>query len=518
MARHPSIDGGALSRACAIGLVVYATLLRLYFGAHVDLMPEETYYWNYSRHLAIGYLDHPPMVAWLIRCGTWVFGDSALGVRVGAVVCCAITSLFVYRTTKNLFGEASAVLALALAQMLPFFFVQGMLMTPDAPLTAAWAGSLYFLERALIGGRAGAWWWAGVCLGIGMLSKYTIGLLGLGALLFMLADPRSRHWLRRWEPYAAALLAFAIFSPVIVWNAEHHWASFAFQTARRLAGRPQFALHELIGASIVLLTPTGFVAAIRGLGSRRRDAGPQGAAARGRLRWIRFALLVPLAVFALFSLRRAVKLDWTGAPWVAALPLIAFEIVDAGKMAATGLRRWVRASCRPTILALCLIYPLGLYHLADGLPSIGYSRHMELLPVGWRELGRRIDRVAAHYRQDHGAEPLVVGMDRYVIASELAFYGSGRPDPVGDTTSGYLFGGMGLMYERWLPAARQQGRTLLLVSFDPQSLNAPPVRAAVGSLGPIVSGPLIRRGRFIRDYYYRFGYGYRSPEPRPSAR
>ena len=86
-------------------------------------------------------------------------------------------------------------------------------MTPDAPLTAAWAAALYFLERALIAERAEAWWGVGLCLGLGMLSKYTIGLLGLSAFLFMLLDARARQWLRRWQPYGAALLALAVFSP-----------------------------------------------------------------------------------------------------------------------------------------------------------------------------------------------------------------------------------------------------------------------------------------------------------------
>ena len=65
----------------AVGVVVCASALRLIYGAQVELMPEETYYWNYSRHLDIGYLDHPPMVGWLIGCGTAVFGDTEFGVR-----------------------------------------------------------------------------------------------------------------------------------------------------------------------------------------------------------------------------------------------------------------------------------------------------------------------------------------------------------------------------------------------------------------------------------------------------
>ena len=85
----------------AIGVVVVASALRLIYGAEVELMPEETYYWNYSRHLDIGYLDHPPMVAWLMALGTAAFGDTEFGVRVGALGCGVISALFAYRLTRE---------------------------------------------------------------------------------------------------------------------------------------------------------------------------------------------------------------------------------------------------------------------------------------------------------------------------------------------------------------------------------------------------------------------------------
>ena len=160
-----NVGSGAGWRAGALGLVAFALLLRLIYSGQVELLPEEAYYWNYSRHLDFGYLDHPPMVGWLIGAGTAAFGDTEFGVRIGALCCGVIASFFMYRLTRNLFGEPSGLAAVVLMQTLPFFFLAGMLMTPDAPLTAAWAAALYFLERALIAGRGEAWWGAGLCLG-----------------------------------------------------------------------------------------------------------------------------------------------------------------------------------------------------------------------------------------------------------------------------------------------------------------------------------------------------------------
>src|ERR1700761_3294455 len=111
-----------------MGLVVVAFLLRLIYDGHVELFPEESYYWNYAQHLDIGYLDHPPMVAWLIKLGTLIFGNTEFGIRLGAICCTALTAVFSYRLTRNLFGAASAVVAVLLLQVMPFFFMTGLIM------------------------------------------------------------------------------------------------------------------------------------------------------------------------------------------------------------------------------------------------------------------------------------------------------------------------------------------------------------------------------------------------------
>lgn len=263
------LAGGAVSmgnaarwRIATLGVFAYVVILRLVFLGLPDLLPEEAYYWNYSQHLDIGYLDHPPMVAWLIWLGTTLFGNTEFGVRLGAFLSWLVAAFFCFQLTRNLFGKSAAFVAILLLAVLPFFFATGLLMMPDAPLTAAWAGALYFLERAVLGERRAAWWGVGVCIGLGMVSKYTIALLGPATLVLLLLDSRSRRWLWRPEPYGALLIAILLFSPVIVWNATHGWASFVFQGPRRLQGPLEFSLHELLGAALVLLTPVGLMAAL----------------------------------------------------------------------------------------------------------------------------------------------------------------------------------------------------------------------------------------------------------------
>jgi dolichol-phosphate mannosyltransferase len=495
-------------RTLGIGLIAYSAVLRLVYAGSVELMPEEAYYWNYSRHLDFGYLDHPPMVAWLIRLGTALFGQTEFGVRAGALCCGAVTSIFVYKLTRNLFGTTSALAALLLAQALPYFFLSGFLMTPDAPLAAAWAASLYFLERALIANRSRAWWVAGISLGLGMISKYTIAALVPVTMAFMLLDSQARHWWRRIDPYVAALLALVIFSPVLIWNAQHDWASFAFQTSRRLAEAHQFALHKLIGSIIVLMTPTGLLAAAGVLLAWPVGSEQLADASRGR-RLFRLAILFPLSVFAAFSLRHEVKLDWTGALWTGALPAIGCAMIAAS--AKTGrLNRWLRAAWLPTIVGMLLIYGAGLHYLVLGLPGLGYGKHIEVVPVGWRDLTAHIVETANAQRNTGGGEVLIVGMDRYAIASELAFYGGAHAQSGLETANSHLFGGMGLMYGQWMPPQAQEHRNLLLVAFSPGELEDKSIHAQVERLGPIEDEVLTRDGILIRHYYHRLAFGYRS--------
>ena len=477
-------------RRLAIALLALSIVVRLLCVGSVELLPEEAYYWNYAQHLDIGYLDHPPMVAWLIRLGTAIFGDTEIGVRIGAVLCSTVASVFIYKVTRNLFGAASALTALLLMQLLPFCFCSGFLMTPDAPLTAAWAATLFFLERALIAGRVAAWWGAGISVGLGLVSKYTIAMLMPAAFVFMLIDQDARRWLRHWAPYAAALLALALFTPVIIWNARHEWISFAFQTSHRLAERPRFSLHKLLASALVLLTPVGFVTIFGALRNPHEQ--------RAR-RFLLVSVALPFSVYFLFSLQHEVKLDWTGTVWIAALPALAS--VARGR---------VRAAWAATAVVLLLVYAVALDYLVLGIPGVGYSEHMEVSPVGWRDLGRQVSAIAYDVRRRTGGEPLVVGMDRYATASELAFYAPDHLRSVANTTASHLFGGSGLMYEQWFPRQTAPG---------PHSVAGRAQTAGRGGSGPGITrraargscstGVLLRHGKVVHRFYYRVVLGYR---------
>jgi len=497
-------------KVAALCLLAYVFVVRVGFAAVIDLIPEEAYYWMYSKNLDIGYLDHPPMVAWLIWLGTALIGTDELGVRLPAVISWLVAAFFMYRLTRDLFDKTSAFRALLLMGALPIYFGIGLIMTPDAPLYACWAGCLYFLSRALFANRQRAWYAVGICLGLGLLSKYTIALLGPAVLLYLFVDRRARYWLARPQPYLAVLIAVAIFSPVIIWNAQNAWASFVFQGPRRWSEDTEFAFHLLLGSAFVLLTPFGLIGIFNSLFSRRAgdpEAAPGIGAGRRRL----FALLftcVPLSVFVWFSLFHDPKLNWTGPVWLASLPLLAWGIgVHAGEVVSRftvwGRKLWMPASVLTTFVLVG-----GLYYLAVGLPGVPAVPDMDL-PVAWEEAGEAVDKIEQRISAKTGREPVLVGMDKYFISSQVAFYDGLDDDGPLDTAGRSIVGENSLMWSFWRHQSSMIGSDAVLLAFERDDVEEQAIAAHFTRLGEVQIQPVFKNGRTVALLYWRVGYGYK---------
>jgi len=492
-----------------LGIVLYAFALRFAFLGSVELIPEEAYYWNYAQHLDIGYLDHPPMVAWLIWLTTGPLGDTELGVRLGAFLCWAVTAFFSFRLTQNLYGTIAAFTAVLLVAVLPFTFGIGMLMTPDAPLTAAWSAALYFLERALLAGRRSAWWYAGICVGLGLLSKYTIALLGPATILFSLLDSRSRAWFRKSPPYFAILIAAALFAPVVVWNSRHNWASFLFQGPHRLHAPLEFSLFSMLGEILLFLTPVGLGVVVMALfrSARIWYRGRDIPMDRRSLFTAAFTL-APLSVFLVFSLFHAVKLNWTGPVFLAVLPLLAADLtarlLTARKQPGRLSRTW-----EPTVVILLAVYGAGLHFMALGFPGIPYSSNLRHLPVAWKEFGEEAELIGEEIESRSGIQLLRVGLDKQFLSSELAFYDRIDRDGAMTTAGRGLFGDDSLMYDYWYSASRQGGRTILIIALDAGLLSSAAIEDRFARMDPVHGRFVYKKGKRAGRFYYRVGYGYR---------
>jgi len=497
-------------RVLTIATLAYVLVLRLVFMGLVNLIPEEAYYWNYAQHLDLSYLDHPPMVAWLIWLSTSVLDKSEFSVRLPAFICWIIAALFMFRLTLNLFDRTTAFRSVLLLAVLPIYFGLGFFMTPDAPLCAAWAGSLYFLERALLSQKHRAWWGVGVCMGVGMLAKYTVALLGLGTLIFVLIDHQSRRWLFRPEPYLAAIIVVTFFTPVLVWNMRHDWVSFMFQGPDRWTATPKFSLHVLIGSFFLLLTPTalfGIVKVLLPQSVARATGSYQSSAESRRYLWILTFTLAALSVFLIYSVRHQTKLNWTAPIWLAAMPLLAWDMVPRPGEIAGSLAKLIRRSWMPTIIGLLIIHGASFYYISLGLPGAGPVSTKRLFGP-WRLLGEKVEAIETVVEAETKSQLIVVGMDRNFISSELSFYDLVDNDGAMNTGGPHFFGGRSLMWAFWLPAPAALGRNFLMIDFDRQRLGDPSLGQYFDATSDVSTEALEKNGRVFGYFYWRVGYRY----------
>lgn len=507
----------------AAGIVLGIVLLHLLYLKVFPLTPEEAYYWNYSIRLDFGYLDHPPLVAWLIALVEAFFGHGEASIRLAALACMAVMTTFVYRLARRLVDRPAALVAAAFALLAPYgFFIAGFMISPDAPLAAAWGACLYFLHRALVGDERRAWYGVGIALGLGLLSKYTIAILGPAALVFCLADRQARAWFRRPQPYVAVMIAAALFTPVVYWNFANDWASFRFQGGERFGEERQFSLHYLLMNILIVATPLPLMV-LPLLFARKwtRDAArfpePAHAEARNRL-FVACFVLVPLAVFAWSALKHIPRLNWTGPVWLVTLPLLGWAIVRAGALRWRGLGTAMRLTAGKVVGVLLVIYAAASYHLVLGIPGVPYPPSFAKA-IGWPAATRELQTVHARIARETGAAPVIVGMDKYNIASQIAFHGA-RPfvlpgqEPL-TATSIEAFIGNSLMFDYWDPPGKFRGRTLIMVTRYREALATDLLAPHFGELDATIHTLRLANagpggdGRRIADYFYRIGYDYR---------
>ena len=214
-------------------LILVVTLWRLLMAGLVPVTQDEAYYFDWARHLAWGYFDHPPAVA-LLGLGVRLEPGSALAARLGGILTGLLTLVVVarlYRQSGLVQGRDLGLALLVVAGTLPGL-AGGFLTTPDTALALAWALALHESERALAGDRR-RWLTAGLAVGIGLLSQYSMVIMGpvlLWAILW--ADPRA---LRTPWPYLGGLVALLVLAPNLLWTANTDWLSLRVQVGHGFA-------------------------------------------------------------------------------------------------------------------------------------------------------------------------------------------------------------------------------------------------------------------------------------------
>jgi len=400
-----------------LGLSIIAIILvRGIVAGLTPLSFDEAYYWLWSKHLAFGYLDHPPLIAFAIRAGTAIFGDTSFGVRFVAWLLSAAASWAVWRAGTLILNDRYAgVVAALLFNLMPMIGIEALVATPDAPEIAAAAFVLLSLARIAQTGN-GVWWIAtGIAAGFALLSKYTGFFLGAGILAWLAAAPDQRRWFFSFWPYLGAALALLIFLPVVIWNAQHGWISFALQFGRVGAGGWTLRyLGEFLAAQLGLATPflaiLGTAGAVAVLRSRQ--------ALRSRLA-LPVAMIAPGAIYFLWhSLHDRVQGNWPSFLYPAFAIIAAAAYLRIANAEGAWIVRISRRLAVPVAAAMvAIIYAQALWGI---IPRVR-EPVSRLIAVGMDRVVTDIDSLRA---RTHAGAILTTG---YALTGWLSFYLPGHP-------------------------------------------------------------------------------------------
>jgi membrane-associated phospholipid phosphatase len=406
-----------------LGYVVIANLLvaRLAYiaSATIQLSEDESYQWLWSKHLALSYYSKPPLIAYTQFLGTSLFGDTAFGIRFFAPVIAALLSFIVLRFFAKTVNARAGFFLLLITTATPLLSAGAILMTVDPLAVLFWTAAMVSGWRAVQPNAPMRYWfWTGLWMGLGFLSKFSYQLLSW-VIFFILWAP-ARKSLRSPGPYVALLINAICVLPVLIWNHQHGWITLQ-HVAQNAGTDTQWAPERMfkfvgrfLSAEFGLLNPIFFVGMVWAAIAMWR---------RGRnnpLLLYFFAMGAPVFLLNLaLSFHSNVLPNWI-APSVIPLFCLMVAYWDTRlRLGAKRIKPW---------LATGLVFGLAaglLFHNTDWIKKLS-GRY---LPVnadplhrvrGWSDVAR----VAGEARKeilDEG-KPTFIITDHYGLVGEISFY------------------------------------------------------------------------------------------------
>lgn len=416
-------------------IVAFVTLMRGFAAWKLPLTGDEAYYWEWAKHVALGYADHPPMVAYLILPLDWVTANP-LFVRLGFLICGVVATLAAAGAAKRITGDDRAGMVTALAMTLaPMLSVGFVLATPDGPLMASWALCLYLAVRASQTHGRRDYVLLGVALAFALLSKMFAWALVAGIVAWSLAPARRGLW--REGLGMSFGVAAVLYAPFVVWNAQHEWISFVFALGQRHVAEPAlYRPFTYLLANAGAYSPGLWIAALLVL-VRPRNA---------LIAWTSIPLSALLIVL---NLHERIELHWFFGPYVSlAVGMgVAFEGLSHRARVLWATAGAVPAAVLIPFLFLAAAFPGQLYSQFRATGStLRNSGPFEIFTY-W-PLAQDVRRMAS-------ANDAVVVTDGYGFSSQMDFEAGIPPVVIG-------YAHQGQEARHWYDAAMHPRRILFV--------------------------------------------------------
>ncbi|HAP67392.1 MAG TPA: hypothetical protein DCQ99_06290 [Nitrospinae bacterium] len=389
-------------------------------SSNLTIHPDEADHWVWSQHLSWGYFEHPPMIAFVIRFFTDIFGDRWYAIELCSQSMSLLTIIFLFILSKELFGPEAALLSVIIAESMPMFFIGSTILTIDNIMIVFWIMTTYLFLKGLKEDKKVFLLLSGVTFGLGLMSKYTMILLPASMFLYLVISPCHRVLLKRKEPYLSFLIGLIIFSPVIIWNAQNDWLSFKYQFTKGLTGGEKGGqFFFFIGSQFVILGPTMFPFFLYSIykGFRNyRDSS---------VLYLTVLASFPFFFFAFASFRsKYTDVSWSDVALIVGIILMSKVLIDIYR--GIDIRRKIIVSSALFIPGFLLSGFLAI-HSVKPFPFIPKNVDKSLEMFGWDEIGVKVEDVFNKYLPDEKRRYII--SKEYQMAGSLSFYTPSHPIP-----------------------------------------------------------------------------------------
>ena len=418
-----------------ITIILFQLSFWFFISSNLTIHPDEADHWVWSRFLSWGYYEHPPMIAFVIRFFTIIFGDTWYAIEICSQSLSLLTILFMFLLAKELFGWEVALLSVITLESMPMFFIGSSILTIDSPLILFWIMTTYLFLKGLKEDKKGFLLLSGVTFGLGLLSKYTMILLTASIFLYLVVSPHHRVLLKRKEPYLSFLIGLIIFSPVIFWNAQNDWLSFKYQFTKGLTGGEKGGqFFFFIGSQFVILGPTMFPFFLYSLYKGFRDSWLKSSDPstgwvprnlQSSILYLSILASFPFLFFAFASFRsKYTDVAWSDVALIVGIILMSKVLIDTYKE--MGIRKKIIISSALFMPGFLLSGFLAI-HSVKPFPFIPKNVDKSLEMFGWDEIGVKVEDVFNKYLPDEKRRYII--SKEYQMAGSLSFYTPSHPIP-----------------------------------------------------------------------------------------
>ncbi len=372
-----------------------------------SLYIDEAQYWFWSQHLDFGFYSKPPVIALMIATTTSVCGDSEICIRAGSLIIYPFTSLLIYLSASFLFNRRIGLASALVFATLPAVSLSSLVISTDIALFFFWALAFYGLIRALDSNQWHWWLLMGFAGGMGMESKYTMGIFVFSAVAYLLAMQQFSIFknIRLWS---AALLAFILWLPNLYWNAQHDYITFVHTS--EIAEFEQRLFHwdefgTFIVGQLLVFGPLFFILFLIISFTKKIK---------------HKALLISFSWMFLGIILLQALLGRANANWAAPAYITASILVSAWLLQTNRIRLLISAIVINLMLGILVYHAEPIFNLAGY--ELNSKTDLRKRLRGWREIGAQYKVIQAQY-----PDAILLGTDRTIL-SHLLYHA--RPDVV----------------------------------------------------------------------------------------